>query len=109
MARSGDRRRGRGDWEGTEAVRTAMQWTRQRLDILEVMVLLLALVLALLGGGLVAWVLHNAMAAPFRLSWAVVSLLLFIVPGGGVYLRELRRARKKGTTDVTSEPKDLNG
>lgn len=86
-----------------------MQWTRQRLDILEVLVLLLALVLALLGGGLVAWVLHSAMAVPFRVAWAVVSLLLFIVPGGGVYLRELRRARKKGTTDVTSEPKDPNG
>ena len=46
---------------------------------------------------------------PFRLTWAVSSLLLFIVPGGGVYLRELRRGRKRGTTDVQSEPKDPYG
>lgn len=86
-----------------------MQWTRRRLDVLEVLVLLFALVLALLGGGLVAWILHSAVAAPFRLAWAVVSLLLFIVPGGGVYLRELRRGRKRRTTDVQSEPKDPYG
>ena len=65
-----------------------------RLNLLEYFILFAALVLALAGGALVAWVLGATMDLPFRISWAAASLLLFILPGGGVYLRELRREKR---------------
>jgi hypothetical protein len=66
-----------------------------RLNVLEYLILLSALLLSLAGGALVAWVLGVALGAPFRMSWAAASLLLFIVPGAFVYLRELRRERDR--------------
>jgi hypothetical protein len=65
-----------------------------RLNLLEYFILLAALVLALVGGALVAWVLNASMGVSFRLGWVCASLLLFIIPGGTVYLRELRRGKK---------------
>lgn len=81
----------------------------RRLDVLEYFILLAALILALLGGALVAWILAASTGFPFRISWAVASLLLFIVPGGTVYLRELRREKERATPDRISEMKDLHG
>lgn len=81
----------------------------RRLDALEYVILLAALVLALLGGALVAWILASTLGFPFRIGWAVASLLLFIVPGGTVYLRELRREKNRAKPDLISEPKDLHG
>jgi hypothetical protein len=66
-----------------------------RLNLLEYFILLAALLLALAGGALVAWFLRATLDLPFRMVWAASSLLLFILPGGGVYLRELRRERKE--------------
>lgn len=109
MGRKTDRRKDRKVSERAEDARRAMEWTRRRLDVLEVLVLFLALLLALLGGALLAWVLSGVAGAPFRLTWAVASLLLFIVPGGGVYLRELRRGKKGKSPHLKSEPKDPNG
>jgi hypothetical protein len=64
-----------------------------RLNLLEYVILFAAVVLALAGGGLVAWVLNASAGISFRLGWVGASLLLFIIPGGMVYLRELRRER----------------
>lgn len=69
----------------------------RRLNVLEYLILLAALLLSLAGGALAAWVLEVALGAPFRISWAAASLLLFIVPGAFVYLRELRRERDRNT------------
>jgi hypothetical protein len=109
VGRKAERRRDRKGSERAEDARRAMEWTRRRLDVLEVLVLFLAFLLALLGGALVAWVLSSVSGAPFRFTWAVSSLLLFIVPGGGVYLRELRRGKKGRAPHLKSEPKDPNG
>jgi hypothetical protein len=65
-----------------------------RLNLLEYLILFAALVLALAGGALVAWVLNATTGVSFRLGWISASLLLFIIPGGTVYLRELRRGRQ---------------
>ncbi len=80
-----------------------------RLDALEYLILLFALVLALAGGALVAWLLGSTLGLSFRLTWAAASLLLFIVPGGTVYLRELRREGRLKTPGSNSETKEHNG
>jgi predicted lysophospholipase L1 biosynthesis ABC-type transport system permease subunit len=95
--------------EQAEVARAAMRRALWRLNILEYLILLLALLLALGGGAAVAWVLSTAASFPFRWTWGLSSLLLFIVPGGSVYLRELRRGRKAKNLDVKSEPKDPHG
>lgn len=64
-----------------------------RLNLLEYLILFVALLLALAGGALVAWILRATLDLSFRIGWIASSLLLFIVPGGGVYLRELRREK----------------
>jgi predicted lysophospholipase L1 biosynthesis ABC-type transport system permease subunit len=95
-----------------ERARLARETTRRalwRLNVLEYLILFLALLLALGGGALVAWILSTAADFPFRPAWGLTSLLLFIVPGGSVYLRELRRGRIRRNHGVKSEPKDLHG
>lgn len=109
MARRSDRKRRQAEKARTEDTRKAMRWTIQRLNVLEILILFFALVLALLGGILVAWILNTSLAFPFRVTWAVSSLLLFIVPGASVYLRELHRGRSNGRLRNTTELKDPNG
>jgi hypothetical protein len=97
----GTRRAAETETEATRARLDEARATREiagralrRLDVLEYVILLAALILALLGGALVAWLLTATAGLSFRIGWAVSSLLLFIVPGGTVYLRELRREKE---------------
>jgi hypothetical protein len=83
--------------------RRMMETAIRRLNILEYVILGVAMVLALLAGSLAAWMVENLTGAPFRLTWAVSSLLFFIVPGWMV----LRRERRAGT-DGTIEPADTD-
>jgi uncharacterized membrane protein len=91
------------------AAREVMSRAIWRLNILEYLILLVALGLALLGGALVAWILSTSTGFSFRWGWAGASLLLFIVPGGIVYLRELRIRRDPTTRDSKNQKKDLHG
>jgi len=68
--------------------RDVMERAIRRLNVLEYVILGLAALLALLGGALVGWLLNETLDIPFRLGWALASLLLFIVPGAIVYARE---------------------
>lgn len=79
------------DPEEIEAARKVTERALHRLNILEYVILLLALVLALLGGAVVAWVVSSATDLSFRWIWTVASFLLFVLPGGFVYLRERRK------------------
>lgn len=92
-----------------EAKREALTWVLRRLDVLEYLILFLASALALLGGALVAWVLNSSLGLSFRWSWAAGSLLLFILPGGFVYLREFRQKGASPDRDMKSKPKEPNG
>jgi len=83
-----------GEGKGAEEARIVAERALRRLSLLEYLILLAAVVLALLGGALVGWILKTALGSPFRIGWSVSSLLLFTLPGGTVYLRELRRDRK---------------
>lgn len=91
-----------------EEARAAVRWIVGRLNVLEYLILFFALVLALAGGALVAWVVHSAIGLSFRWTWALASLLLFILPGGFVYLREFRGKGSIPEADPTSEPKEPN-
>ena len=70
--------------------RRMMETAIRRLNALEYVILGVAMVLALLAGALAAWTVENLFGAPFRPTWAVSSLLFFIVPGWIVLRRERR-------------------
>tara|TARA_B100000809_G_scaffold210326_1_gene213592 strand:- start:1538 stop:1855 length:318 start_codon:yes stop_codon:yes gene_type:complete len=77
--------------------RRMMETAIRRLNVLEYLILGVAMGLALLAGALAAWMAESLMGASFRLTWALSSLLFFVVPGWIVFRRERRtRARKDG-------------
>jgi hypothetical protein len=79
------------DPQEIEAARKVTERALRRLNILEYVILLMALILALLGGAVVAWVVSSSTDLSFRWTWTGASFLLFVLPGGFVYLRERRR------------------
>jgi hypothetical protein len=97
------------DREETEEAGKAMDWVLERLTVLEYLILFLAMVLALLGGALVAWLVSTSSSLSFRWTWAVTSLLMFILPGAFVYLRELRSRSRAPADNRKSEPKGNHG
>jgi predicted lysophospholipase L1 biosynthesis ABC-type transport system permease subunit len=76
-----------------------MQRAIRRLGVLEQLFLLLAAVGALVAGALVAWLLGQALGLPFRPTWAISALTLFVVPAVisflGVRRNERPRDQKK--------------
>jgi hypothetical protein len=100
---------GSGSSDETQAAREALDWIRGRLTVLEYLILFLAMILALLGGALVAWILDAVVPLSFRWLWAGAALLLFILPGGFVYLREFRNRGRVPGPDAEPEPKEPNG
>jgi hypothetical protein len=89
--------------------REAVSWVQGRLDVLEYLILFFALILALLGGALVAWVLGSVVPWSFRSIWALTSLILFVLPGGFVYLREFRKRGVTPDPDPESNSKEPHG
>jgi hypothetical protein len=86
--------------EAHPETRRMMETAIRRLNVLEYVILGVAMALALLAGALAAWMVENVTGAPFRPTWAVSSLLFFIVPGW-IVLRRERRAGAGGTTEPT--------
>ena len=76
--------------EAHPETRRMMETAIRRLNVLEYVILGFAMVLALFAGALTAWMVENLTGAPFRLSWALSSLLFFVVPGLVVFRRERR-------------------
>lgn len=109
MASKRERRERREVEQKAEAAREAVDWVRGRLDVLEYLILFFALVLALLGGALVAWLVAPLVGASFRLVWAGAALLLFVLPGGFVYFREFRTRSRPVREDSETELKGPNG
>jgi uncharacterized membrane protein len=70
-----------------------------RLNVIEYVLMGGAAVVALLGGALVGWILQNIAGIPFRITWFVASLLLFVVPGTAVLRREARAESTKDEID----------
>jgi uncharacterized membrane protein len=96
-------------WDDEE-VRVTSEVARRairRLDLLEWMILGAALVLAIGGGALVAWVLAGS-TGPFRTIWMVTSVLLFVVPGVIVFAR-IKRDERREARAATGPRKDEDG
>ncbi len=86
--------------------RRMMERAIRRLNALEYVILGVAMALAFLAGALAAWLVGNVTGAPFRLTWALSSLLFFVVPGW-VVLRRERQAegvREGGAGTAGSTP-----
>ncbi len=78
--------------EAHPETRRMMETAIRRLNVLEYVILGVAMALALLAGALAAWLVEGLTGAPFRLAWALSSLLFFIVPGWVVLRRERQAA-----------------
>ncbi len=91
--------------EPHKGAREEMRRAIRRLSALEYVILLAAVVLALFGGALAAALLRSVTGFPFGVTWAVASILLFVLPGFAVYGRELRR--RAGTPDEETQHRDL--
>jgi hypothetical protein len=82
------------DGDPFKGTREEMEKAIRRLDALEWVILFFATALALGGGAMVAWILSVGTRLPFRLTWAVLSVLLLLIPAFVVFGREARdRAR----------------
>ncbi len=79
--------------QGYDGTREEMEQVIRRLNALEYVLLGAAILLALGGGAGVAFLLSSGTDLPFRLTWAVLSLLLLIIPGAFVLGRD--RMRRK--------------
>ncbi len=86
--------------EAHPETRRMMETAIRRLNVLEWVILGVAMALALLAGWLAAWMVESVTGAPFWPTWTVSSLLFFIVPGW-IVLRRERRSGTGGTTGTT--------
>jgi uncharacterized membrane protein len=80
--------------DGTHRTRREMQRAIRRLNALEYVLLLGAALLAAGGGLVAAFFLNSELGFPFRMSWFICSLLLFVLPGVTVLGRETLRSRR---------------
>ena len=91
---------GEGQYEGT---RSEMDRAIKRLGVLEHIFLMVAALTSLIAGALVAWLLKQAVDLPFRPTWAVSSLALFLIPGVLSWMRVRREDRAHEARRTASE------
>ena len=89
--------------ERYDGTRAELDQAIRSLGVLEHLFLMVAAITSLLAGALVAWLLMQAFGLPFRITWAVASLLLFIVPGTLSYLRVRRDERTTAAGQPSNE------
>ncbi len=73
---------------GFDGTREEVERAIRRLSVFEYVILAASFALALGGGGLAAYLLSTGTRLPFRLTWAVVSMGLLIIPGFFVFGRD---------------------
>ena len=83
----------KGEKEAAEAAAEVARRAVRRLDVLEWLIYAGALAVAVLGGAGVAWLLEEPESPGFRRTWAVSSVLLFVVPGAVVLIQSWRAER----------------
>ena len=78
---------------GFEGTREEMERAIRRLSVLEYVIFAAAFLLALVAGGVVAYILSVGTVLPFRITWALISLILLIIPGFLVFGRDCLERR----------------
>jgi len=81
--------------EASKATREVTRRAIRRLDVLEWIILAVTAALAVGGGGLVAMIVVGRSAPEFRGTWIVTSLLLLVVPGVVVLVKNRLEERKR--------------
>lgn len=76
-----------GEEDEGERLRKVASRAIRRLDILEFVILGAAALLAVLAGGLMAYLLSSLTPLPLRATWIVASLLCFVVPAAIAWWR----------------------
>lgn len=77
-----------------QGTRTEVDRAIRRLQTLETLILGAIVLVALVGGAVVAYLLHLTLELPFRTTWIVLSLLLFGIPGAWVVFKERRESNQ---------------
>jgi predicted lysophospholipase L1 biosynthesis ABC-type transport system permease subunit len=85
--------------KGSAQVRKVAARAVWRLNVLEYVILAAAAGFAMLAGALAALMLRTAFDLPFRPTWIIASLTLFVIPAAIAYLRARR-------LDVNADTKD---
>jgi len=83
------------DEGGFQETRRDMQRAIRRLNVLEYMIVVAAVLVALAGGWIVAFLLSAGTDLPLRPTWAVLSLSLIIIPAAAVFGRERFRGKRQ--------------
>ncbi len=101
------RQRGKDNQVDAQAVSEVARRAIRRLDLLEVFIMAGGVVLALLGGLVIAWLLAGVAGLAFRTTWIAASLILFVVPGG-IAIIKIRRderayARRRAGSDTEGD------
>lgn len=81
--------------EETREAREAVSRAIKRLNVLETIIIGAAVVIALGGGWLGALLARSVFELPFRTTWMVLSLLLFVVPAAIAWTMERRGRRTR--------------
>lgn len=96
----------RTDEEAARITRAVAKRAIRRLDILEWVMIGGALLLAVMGGWVVAVVLDATLDLPFRPTWIGGSILLFGVPGA-MMIRRIRREDREWQRSKESDETDV--
>ncbi|HKJ02220.1 MAG TPA: hypothetical protein VJ997_07185 [Longimicrobiales bacterium] len=97
-------RRTRQDEEARRAREVAARAAR-RLELFEWLLLAGAVTVALAGGALLAALVAAPLGVPFRGLWAVVSVVLLVVPGG-LALRGARQEERGVRSSIPNETEE---
>ena len=77
-----------------EEVRETVGRAIRRIGILEWVLLGAIVVLSLLGGAVIALLVVSLVEVPFRITWGVASIVIFVVPAATVWRREMKGTKR---------------
>jgi len=80
--------------DDTELAREVADRAIRRLNLLEHLFLMVAAGAALLAGLLVTWLISQSFDVPFRTTWAISALVLFLFPASISWVRVRRDERE---------------
>lgn len=90
--------------------REALGRAIRRLNVLEYVILGTIALLSLLFGALIAFLGVQLLGVPFRLTWAVASILVFVIPAAVIWGREKRsESRRSGGADDLTRTGENDG